>query len=66
MGIRNAARTLFGSGSTPAARPSIPSTRELERQRAAKEKAAAASKDRSRRHKFLTARGETDPLEPLD
>lgn len=66
MGIRDLGRALLGSGSTPAARPSIPSTRELERQKAAKAKAAAESKERSRRHKFLTAIGESDPLEPLD
>lgn len=63
MGIRDLGRALLGSGSTPAARPSIPSTRDLEKQKAAKAKAAAASKERSRRHKFLTAHGYTDPFD---
>ena len=63
MGIRDIGRALLGSSSTPAARPSIPSTRELEKQKAAKAKAVEASKERSRRHKFLTARGYTDPFD---
>lgn len=63
MGIRDIGRALLGSGSTPAARPSIPSTRDLEKQRAAKEKEVAARKERSRRHKFLTRIGESDPFD---
>lgn len=63
MGIRDIGRTLFGPSATPATRPSIPSTRELEKQKGAKAKAAAESKERSRRHKFLTARGYTDPFD---
>lgn len=63
MGIRDLGRALLGSSSTPAARPSIPSTRELEKQKAAKAKEVAASKERSRRHKFLTRIGESDPFD---
>lgn len=51
-------RAVFGSGSTPAYRPAIPSTRELDKQKKRKAKEAAASAANRRAHRARVFRGD--------
>lgn len=65
MGIRDAIRNAVGGG-TPARLPAQATTQQIEKFQKARAKEKAASVERSRRHKFLVSRGESEPLEPLD
>lgn len=58
MGWLDAAKTVFGSGGTPAARPSVPSTRDQDRQRKRAAKDTAARQKRVTAYKRRVARGD--------
>lgn len=65
MGIRDRLSNALGGG-TPSRLPAQATTKQIEAHKKAKAKEAAASKERSRRHKFTVARYGDDGLIPFD
>lgn len=51
-------KTVFGSGGTPAAKPSVPSTRDQEKTKSKKAKETAARQKRVTAYKRRVARGD--------